>query len=209
MEKIASGRAFLKPYDIYCLSGTVESVENDKVTEVSGSISGGGGGGAYMGGHTRPVKGNVSSETTTFQTIFVKEENGKETVVKFKDFTFPCKEGHKVTLFAVNENNQENGYFKCYNHNTAENYTLNKAINDYMFPWFIMMGAGFVVFGPFVIGDFLAGEKDFIVLVVSFVFLALITAAVMYIPSKIFAKMRAVAVTKNADFKKYIDGVRS
>jgi hypothetical protein len=46
---------------------------------------------------------SVSSQTTTFQTIYFEGEDGKEQAVELVDLIIPCTQKHKLTLWGVNK----------------------------------------------------------------------------------------------------------
>ena len=120
-KRIAEGKTLGSKYEIRVRTGTVNATETRSETEVTGSISGGGGYSSGGTGFTSPVSGSVQSRTTRYQNLFITDDDGKEHTVELVDFLVPCKEGHKLSLFLLFTGGSDFGsYFRAYNHNTGQ-----------------------------------------------------------------------------------------
>lgn len=204
-EKIASGEAFGTKYEVFMRSGTVDSTDTRSETEVTGSVSGGGGFSVGGTGGNAPVSGSVESRTTRFQNIYLTDGGGKEHVVQLVDFLVPCKEGHKLSLFFVKTGGRELGhYFHAYNHNTGQHYEDGAALRGEMFPKLILAGAVAIVaimsWNSF---SGSPGNDGFEVFAGTFIVTGLI-GVVLYGLAKVFAAIRGAKLKGNPAFKESI-----
>lgn len=119
MEKIAGGTAIMKNYALYELSGTVQSENTRSETNVSSTSDGQGKGGQ-----------KVRSHTTRYQTIYLKGDDGTEHAAELVDLIIPCREGHSLTLWGINQGS----WFEGINHTTKQAYKSKKTLNKFTFP---------------------------------------------------------------------------
>lgn len=119
MKKIAEGVALGRKYSLYEVTGTVQGETTRAETSVSGTVGGGGGAALQGSGYTAPVSGQISSVTTRYQTIFLKDDDDeREIAINLVDLAVPCREGHKLTArsidkavwFAVDNKTTGDGY---------------------------------------------------------------------------------------------------
>ncbi|VAV98255.1 hypothetical protein MNBD_ALPHA02-2430, partial [hydrothermal vent metagenome] len=117
MKTIASGKTIFLPYRVTELTGEVVSETNRSETSVHGHIN-------------RKSGGTISSTTTDYQTIYIKDDEGNEHAPTLVDMTLPCREGQRVTLWGIN-----NGWwFEAYNHNTKDGYWNKARIKKFTSP---------------------------------------------------------------------------
>ena len=203
-KKIASGRALGADYHVHDRTGTIEGTETRAETEVTGSVSGGGGFSSGGTGFNNPVSGNIQSKTTHFQNIYLKDEDGDEHTIDLVNFLVPCKEGHKLTFFIAKcGNNQVGPYFQAYNHNTREHYESGKALRSEMFParWFII-GLGVVALVMFLMS--LGSTETLIGAIALTLFTTLILGGVLWVVGAIIGSLRARSVRNNPQFKAHV-----
>jgi len=124
MKKITSGTVILQNYNIYELSGMVLSENTRSETSVSGSVTDGGGG--FGGG----VHGTVSSNTTRYQTIYIKGDDDKEYAAELVDLIIPCREGHSLTLWGINQG----WWFEGINHTTKQASKSKQTLINFTMP---------------------------------------------------------------------------
>lgn len=120
MKDIASGTAIMLPYTVNELTGTVISETTRSETEVSGHIPSGN---SNRGGH-------ISSRTTRYQTIYLKDDEGIEHATELVDMIVSCREGQLITLWGINGG----WWFEGYNHTTRQSSTGNKTLGNFSFP---------------------------------------------------------------------------
>ena len=209
-KKIVSGNVIGRKYHIHVRTGVVENSETRAETEVTGSVSGGGG--YSVGGHgsTAPVSGSVESKTTRFQNIFLKDEDGDDHVIELVDFLIPCKEGQKLSLFIVKSGDNLRGpYFRAYNHNTREHYENTKAVSSEMFPMRkLVMAIGGVGVLFFLAGVF--GDQGGIGAGIGGAIVGMLISGIVFgIAGKIVAMIRGSNVRKNPEFAQFLNGLAS
>lgn len=189
MNKIAEGVALFQKYNIFELNGTVASEMTRSETEVEGSVS---------GGHSNtPVSGRISSKTTSYQTIFLKDDAGKENVVKLINFVIPCREGHKLTLRGADKM----CWFDVINHSTEESFRDNAGLAKYTRPvlveWALIFVAALIAF----IGGIMTSQSDIGAGIFTGVIFALIVMpimiAVLWLPAKIVSSLRAAQMRRS------------
>ncbi len=135
IEKAFSVKTPFADYDIYKLSATVLDEKTRTESKVEGSISGGG----SVGGANSPVTsvhGKISTETTNYQTIFLKDGGGSEHVVEFKNFIVSCRPENILTLWGLYNGDV---WFHVVNESTGKAYTNKKVFYQYVFPVFIFL----------------------------------------------------------------------
>jgi hypothetical protein len=188
ITQIAKGRSLLKKYVISELSGEVVGQDTSSQTEVTGKIYGGGTTSVTGGISTNsPVQGKIESETTTFQTLYLQDDDGVERVVELVNMRVPNRSGHRITVWQL-----ANGMcVRADNHNTQETY-YNDAISSLMFPkiFYFIFGT---VFASWAMSDATTDGMEFGIF--WFMYL-LVGLAVAVIPSKIIAWYRIHAVKK-------------
>jgi hypothetical protein len=204
-KKIASGKALGIEYHIHDRSGTIEGSETRAETEVTGSVSGGGGFSHSGSGFNNPVSGSIQSKTTRYQNIYLKDEDGDEHTIELVNFVVPCKQGHKLTFFIVRSGDNKLGpYFQAFNHSTRQHYEYYKAVRSEMFPtrWF-MIALG--VIGTLIFLSSLAGsDSTFGGAILVTVFSLLLFGAVFWVAGSVLGAVRARAVKNNPAFKTYL-----
>lgn len=207
-KKVAEGKALGSSYEVHVRTGTVNGTETRSETEVTGSVSGGGGYSSGGTGFTAPVSGSVQSKTTRYQTMFLTDEEGKEHTVELVDFLVPCKEGHKLSLFLLTTGGSEYGsYFRAFNHNTKQHYQHGKAIRSEMFPAriFMIVAALFVAWVFFVAvsadGNSF-GEAVFVTLLAGGAGVGL-----LWVVGAILGFVRSFGVKGNPALKTYVAGL--
>jgi hypothetical protein len=124
MKTIKHGKAFFLDYTIVELQGTVLSESNRSETHVSGS------------GTTNPnissaSHSTISSTTTRYQTIYLKEDNGTEHAIRLVDCIVDCREGHKLTLLGIKDICL---WFEITNHTLNLVWTPKKELKEHTFP---------------------------------------------------------------------------
>lgn len=204
-EQIAKGEALGTKYEVFVRSGTVDSTETRSETEVTGSVSGGGGLQVGGTGGNAPVSGSVESKTTRFQNIYLTEEGGREHAIELVDFLVPCKQGHKLSLFFVKTGGNEFGsYFHAYNHNTGQHYDDGAALRSEMFPKWVLAGAVAVV-ALLAWNSFSGspGNDGFEVFAGTFIVTGLV-GVVLYGLAKMFAAIRGAKLKRNPGYRKYL-----
>jgi hypothetical protein len=92
-EKITEGISVLQNDALYELSGVVKNQNTRSKTSVRG----------FIPNKHNNMASSVSSQTTTFQTIYFEGEDGKEQAVELVDLIIPCTQKHKLTLWGVNK----------------------------------------------------------------------------------------------------------
>lgn len=117
MKTITTGKTIFLPYRICELTGEVVSETNRSETHVHGHIN-------------RNNGGTISSSTTDYQTIYLKDDEGNEHAPTLVDMTIPCREGQRVTLWGINDG----WWFEAYNHNTKDGYWNKARIKKYTSP---------------------------------------------------------------------------
>lgn len=210
MTQVATGSALGLKYGVFTVSGGVEATDTRSETEVTGSISGGGGM-SYQGtGGNAPVSGRIESKTTRFQNIFLKEDDGTEHTVELVNFLVPCNSSQRLTLFGVTHGNNEYGsWFRAYNHNSRNHYEHMKALRDEMFPRLSFRIALAVIA---VLTFFSAngepgaslGSTLFLTLIVG-----LIAAGILFVIGSIIGFIRATIVRGDADYKRAVNEVQN
>jgi hypothetical protein len=127
MAKIV-GTTLFKKFWMSTLSGTVMGESTRAETRVSGSVSGGG---TIPGtGHNTDVIGSVSSTTTRYQTVFLKDDAGQEHVIETVDWPVTCRPGHRLTFLNLGRK----GWFFAFNHNTQEYFWRTRPVRKIAFP---------------------------------------------------------------------------
>lgn len=138
MKKIAEGVAIWKKYALYKVTGVVQSEATRAETEVSGSVGGGAGITIQGSGGSVPVSGTVSSTTTRYQTIYLKDDDGGERALRLVDFVIPCREGHKLTARGVDKS----VWFDIDNNSTGEGWENKRELRKYVSPDWLFRWAG-------------------------------------------------------------------
>ena len=182
IQKSYEGKKLLYKFVVYRISGTVLSENTRSETEVSGKIYGGGTNSTY--GTTAPVQGEIKSETTRFQTIYLKEDNGPEHAIELVDLVVPCREGHKLTLWRLGNSL----WFQARNETTNQSYTYSK-LKKLVYPKTIYFVLG-ILFGIYAVDTNHTGGKYLLALL----FAILIGLAIATIPCGIIAWMREKAI---------------
>ncbi len=207
-RRIAEGKAIGSQYEIRVRTGTVNGTETRSETEVTGSISGGGGYASGGTGYTAPVSGSVQSKTTRYQTMFLTDEEGREHTVELVDFLVPCKEGHKLSLFLLMTGGANVGsYFRAYNHNTGQHYEHTKAVRSEMFPWKIFTAlTALLAVWIFFIGISEDGNGFGEVLFITVIVTA-IGGGLLWVVGAVLAFIRSLGVRGNPAYKSYLAGL--
>jgi len=203
-QQVAQGTAFGANYEIFARTGTVDSSDTRAETEVTGSVSGGGG----VGGYSAPVSGSVQSKTTRFQNIYLTEDDGTEHNIELVNFLVPCKEGHKLTMLGITSGN-DGAYFRAYNHNTREHRNHPKGVISTLFPTKIFMIAIglfslWFLFNALTDSQSGVGEALFMSFI-AIVLVGLVFAAIGWV----FAYIRSINVRSNATLKSFVNGLGS
>ena len=104
--------------DLYTFTGEVADEKKWATTHVSG-----GGGGYNVGsGQNNPV--TISSQTTTHDQFFIRDEAGKEMAFEMANTGLALRKGHRVTvLWGIIKGNDRGPNIAVYNH-TTDNLTL-------------------------------------------------------------------------------------
>jgi len=185
MKEIAKGVALNQSYSIQELKGRVESETTRSETETHGRISGGQN---RMSG----VQGTISSKTTRFQTIYLKDDSGSEHAVELVDLIVPCREGHELTLWGINDG----WWFKGVNHTTNKEIFSKSVIEKFAMPH-KMIKRVTIIFGVFLFLAFagiLTGDISGLRVLwgaIGAIFFGSLFYIFMHIPGIIVRKMRS------------------
>jgi len=185
MKKIAEGTTVMKNYEVYELSGTVKSETTRSETSVSGHVP----------SRNSNMAGNISSRTTTFQTIYLNGNDGKEHAAELVDLIIPCTEGHKLTLWAVNGS----AWFEGKNHTTEQHVSSKIPLTSFTMPFTTMKRAMYIfdiMLFVFFVG-FLIENLEFIDVILSAMgaaFLGGIFYLLLLIPAKVVSMMRTAHI---------------
>lgn len=176
MKTIKHGKAFFLDYTIVELQGTVLSESNRSETYVSGS------------GTTNPnissaSHSTISSTTTRYQTIYLKEDNGTEHAIRLVDCIVDCREGHKLTLLGIKDTHL---WFKITNHTLNLVWTPKKELKEHTFPKNIY-GVGTLLLGTGIMITLAKNTNDPV-----FAFFVIFGTlyAVLYLPAKLVGFLR-------------------
>lgn len=97
-----------------------------KETVVTGSISGGGGGGYIDRGRgtiePTTISGSIGSYSVDHQQVWIKEEDGSERSFRWKGRDIPLREGHRISIVSVAEEGEL--YVVALVDHTSETYSL-------------------------------------------------------------------------------------
>jgi hypothetical protein len=185
MNKIAEGTAVLQEYAVYELSGVVKSETTRSETSVSG----------YMPNNNSSMGGRISSQTTTFQTIYFAGDKGKEHAIELIDLTIPCTEGHQLTVWGVNKG----AWFAVKNHTTEQTASSKVPLTNFTMPLKTMRYAMYIIdillflFFISVLVDEV-GIGNIIFSAVGAVFLGGIFYLLLLIPGKIISVIRSTQI---------------
>lgn len=104
MKQIVDRVALLRRFAVFEASGVVIKEATRSETETSGSIDTEDGIAHKVNPFmSRRTKGSVSSTTTRYQTIHLKDEDGRRQVIDLVDFVVPCVEGDQVRFWGLGE----------------------------------------------------------------------------------------------------------
>ena len=190
MKIIAQGTAVSQDYAVYELSGIVKSETTRSETSVSGHIP----------SANSNMAGSISSQTTRFQTIYFKGEDGKEHAAELVDLIIPCTEGHHLTLWGVNKG----FWFEGKNHTTDQSANSKYPLTNFTMPVKTikrsMFAVGILFFLLFV--GVVIDEVSIINVILSAMgagFLGLFSYLLFVIPGKIVSVIRSkqIVVAKN------------
>ena len=96
-----------KSPDIVTTHGILLETTGTKETVVTGSISGGGGGGYLDRGRGRiestTISGSIGSYSVDHQQVWIKEGDGSERSFRWQGRDIPLREGHKISIVSVRE----------------------------------------------------------------------------------------------------------
>jgi hypothetical protein len=139
MKKIAEGVALGRQYSLYEVTGTVQGETTRAETSVSGSVGGGGGVTIQGTGFSRPVSGQISSTTTRYQTIYLKDDDDeREIAINLVDLAVPCREGHRLTARSIDKA----VWFDVDNNTTGEGYENMRKLRHHV------AAKGLLKYGP-------------------------------------------------------------
>lgn len=148
INQIAKIRSLLKGFVIHEVGGEVLESSTSSKTEVTGSIYGGGTGAVHDGQQVNSnVRGEIKSETTDYQTIFIQGDDGIETAVNLENMTIPVRDGHRVILWRLGEDT----WFKATNQSmdsTFEHGGIDKILYPKIF-YFLFAG----IFATYIMSD--------------------------------------------------------
>ncbi|OOG27570.1 hypothetical protein B1C78_03625 [Thioalkalivibrio denitrificans] len=133
-KKIGEGKAAQFTYEVYELSGEVQSETTRSETEVTGQIHGGGGPYSY-------VQGRIKSKTTRYQTIMLREDDGTEHAIELVNMVLPCTAGQRVTLWRLGGG----VWFRGVNRNTQQTVARSD-LGKVLFAWIPAILAGIGTF---------------------------------------------------------------
>jgi hypothetical protein len=89
------------------------------------SVSGGGGGGQIYQGSGNISGSSISSHSTRYDTLFLRDSSGKEDTFEFRNSGINVRNGQIVTvIWAIKEGKESGGYIAIHNHNTNETIRL-------------------------------------------------------------------------------------
>lgn len=104
MKQIADRVALLRKFAVFEASGVVIKEVTRSETETSGSIDTEDGIAQKVNPYmSRRTKGRVTSTTTRYQTIHLKDEDGTRQVIDLVDFVVPCVEGDQVRFWGLGD----------------------------------------------------------------------------------------------------------
>lgn len=175
IQKACEGKKLLYKFVVYKLSGTVLSENTRSETEVSGKV---------YGPNSLTPGGEIKSQTTRYQNIYLKEDDGAEHALELKDLVVACREGHKLTLWRL----EDDLWFKGDNETTNQTYTYDK-LKKLVYPKVLFFVFG-ILFGLYVPDKNLTGGEYFFTVL----FTTLVGLAIATIPCGIVAWMREKAI---------------
>ncbi len=203
-REITTGNALGLSYRIFARSGTVTASETRSKTEVSGSVSGGGGYSNNGTGYTAPVSGSISSETTDYQDIFLTDDNGVEHLIQTENFLVPCREGQRATFFFIKSGRSQSGpYFQAYNHNSRQMYDHGKSLRSDLFPWLTTLIVLAVTGVPMFFSLLFDSEGGLGPAIFGLVIVAVVVGICMWIVGSIVAAIRATRVKADSRFRQF------
>jgi hypothetical protein len=108
-------------YNLNYFTGEVLESKTRDVLSVSGS---GGGGQIYQGSGN--ISGSsISSHSTRYDTLFLRDSSGKEKTFEFRNSGIKVRNGQIVTvIWAIKEGKESGDYIAIHNHNTNETIRL-------------------------------------------------------------------------------------
>ncbi|GEM_PF-2203477 len=204
-EQVAQGKTLFTSYSIHAITGEVMGVKTRSETETSGTISGGHGMNVGGTGASSPVRGSIETKTTRFQSLFLKDDAGKEHSIELVNYLVPCREGHKLTLLSLHTGSNSAGrYIHAYNHNTDQHVENDGAAAKSMFPM-LMLLAAVALLGFFVFRSVSADPNNdgFEVLAMTFIATGLGGLA-LYAGAHVIAMIKAGHARGNSAYKQYL-----
>ena len=115
-----------KSPDIVTTHGVLLETTGTKETVVTGSISGGGGGGYLDRGsgkiESTTISGSIGSYSVDHQQVWIKEGDGSERSFRWKGRDIPLREGQKISIVSVAE--EGTLYVVAVVNHTAKTYSL-------------------------------------------------------------------------------------
>lgn len=179
IEKCHEGRKLLYKFAVSRLSGTVLGETTRSETTVSGKIYGGGTNSTY--GTVAPVQGTIESETTRYQTVFLRDDDGSEHAIELVDLLVPCREGHKLTLWRLGKDL----WVQARNQSTNQVYRYGK-LKKLLYPKVAYFTIG-ILFGIYAVDLDKSG-------LLGLLFAILVGLAIATIPCGLIAWMRERAI---------------
>lgn len=129
-ESLSHMRFNGKELEVYAFTGTVVDQQSRSETHVSG----GGGGGYVAGGTGYSASAPVSSTTIRHQNLFLVDEEGKEELFEFTNFTITCRPGQRISLVGASKEGAPDNTVLGYNHDVNMIYYRESGIDKLCFP---------------------------------------------------------------------------
>ncbi len=201
-REITRGSALGLSYRILARTGTVSATETRSKTEVSGKVSGG-----YSNsqtGYSTPVKGNITSETTDYQDIFLTDDDGMEHLIQTENFLVPCREGQRATFFYVLSGRSQSGpYFAAYNHHSRQTYDHGKSLRADLFPWLTTLAVSALICVPLFFSALFDDGGGLGPAVIALLIGAVMAGVLMAVVGNLLAAIRASVVRNDSRFKQF------
>lgn len=113
-------------------------LDSQQRTEETTVIEASGGTGSIVGGHgyITPRKEAVK-DITTFDTLFVRDDDGLEHEIELEDFGFSARIGNRVTILRAEGARADDRPICCYNEDTRKHFFSTRVMRDLLKPSFV------------------------------------------------------------------------
>ena len=152
------------------LTGQILEAQKRTATETAVQTSGGHGSVVDGTDFTTPVHVDVKTATTTYDTVFIQDDEGREHAVEFVDFRLMARAGNQISIVSANGPRAVGGRnFLVYNHSTGQHFFQDKVIRDLMRPSFrwAILNAALLVLASAIVAAMLDRHEPFLAGVVT------------------------------------------